>query len=222
MRAGRWRVAASAIALGLVAAACSGDDDGAEDDSSGTEEAASLEGLRSAEELEPGLLTAADMPTGWAEGSDQGDDDEGTLCDVEIGSLLGLEVDELPNAERQFEEDPDLGPLFGESIGFVPEGRGPEVLGLVREALDGCEDEFQGEPTVMRGLSYPPVGDESTAFRLTVGDQDSDFTLDFSVVYARVDDLLLVLYAVDPFGDATAVLEEFVVPAIEKAATALL
>jgi hypothetical protein len=215
---------ARAVAVGLFGvssmtglAACSDDDAGAGDTGAGD---AGTSELPSDAELEAGLLSIDEFPVGWAE-EPQSEDDEDSLCGFELTDVLELEEDSLPSASLAFAEDPDLGPLFGETIGFVPEGRGAEALDLTAEELDGCEDDFQGEPATITALSFPEVGDESIAYRISVGAED-EVGVEIAIVYARVEDLLLALVAVDVLGDPVPTLEAYAQLAVDKAAAELL
>jgi hypothetical protein len=218
----RWL--AVAFAAVLAVAACSGDDSDASD-SGGSDDATSaadLGELPGEEELEPGLLTVQDVPMGWAEVPDDGDEPDDPLCGIRISRLLGLDVDELPRAEVQFAEDVDTGPSIGEQVGFVPEGRGADALRLLQEAVADCEgDDFNGLDVTVSELSFPPVGDESAAYRVHFEDPDSGQSLDVDAVWARRGDLLVYLYAYDADGDSTGLLQTYAEPAVDKAFGAL-
>jgi hypothetical protein len=210
----RGALLALAILGALGVAACGDDDDG----ESVPEEVAALP---SEDELRAGLLTIEEMPTGWAEVESDGSDDP--LCDIRLADLLGLEVERLPSAGAVFAEDEDLGPLFGETLGFVPDGSGPDVIPLVRTAFGECEgDRIEGLDASVTELSFPTVGDESVAYRVRLEDPETERAVDFDVVYSRTDDLLVVAHAYDLFGDATAILEEYAPLAVDKAVNELL
>lgn len=90
------------------------------------------------------------MPAGWAE-EPAGDDDNGRLCGIRIGELLG--VGELPHADVSLSADARTGPALAENIGFVPAGRGPEVLPL---------DQF-GDATELLTTWAPVAHDKAVA-----------------------------------------------------------
>ena len=218
----RWL--AVAFAAVLAVGACSGDDSEASD-SGGSGDATTssdLADLPGEEELEPGLLTVEDVPMGWAEVPDDGDEQDDPLCGIRISRLLGLDVDELPRAEVQFAEDVDTGPSIGEQVGFVPEGRGDDALRLLQEAVADCEgDEFNGLDVTVSELSFPPVGDESAAYRVHFEDPASGQSLDVDAVWVRRGDLLVYLYAYDAGGNPTELLQTYAEPAVDKASAAL-
>jgi hypothetical protein len=173
--------------------------------------------LPTEDELRLALLTAGDLPTGWAEvAEDEGEDDP--LCGIRLTGLLGLDEDALPNAETTLAKDPDTGPLLFEAVGFMPEGRGEEALRLYREAIANCEgDEIAGRPASIGELSFPSLGNESAAYRITVRDPDSDLNALIDIVAIREDDLLVLVAAFDFFGDATDLLQTWAPRAYDKA-----
>lgn len=223
----RWL--AAAFAAVIVLGACGGDDDSSgsdsgDSDSAQSEETASdeLADLPSEDELSAGLLTIDDVPAGWAEVPDDGDEEDDPLCGIRMSHLLGFEVDQLPRAEVQFAEEVDTGPSIGEQVGFVPEGRGGEALQLLQEAIADCEgDKFNGLDVSVADLSFPQVGDESAAYRVHFEDPDSGQSLDIDAVWARQRDLMVYLFAYDTFGDPTALLQKYAQTAVDKAAAAL-
>lgn len=173
------------------------------------------------DDLRSGLLTIADMPTGWTEERLEASDDP--LCGIRLARLLDLGVDRLPSAGVTFVEDEDLGPTIAEVIGFVPSGRGPDVVPLVRKAFVGCEgDEIDGLEATVSELSFPALGDESVSYRVRLEDPDSGQTANYDLVYARSGDLIVVVFSFAVVEDTTALLEEYAPQAVEKATEALL
>jgi hypothetical protein len=209
----RWMAALVGGLLGFVVAC--GDDAG---DSNG-DVAVDLPGE---EELRPALLSAADMPSGWAEMADSESD---PFCDVHIGERLG--VGELPSADVQLAEDEQFGPAIVETLGFVPQGRGPDVLPAWSEVLEECD----GEEEVIAGervrydlgeLSLPEIGEESSGARVTVRsvDDPSDaIVLDVALI--RQGDLIIIIGAYDLFADTTELLITWAQAAHDKAVDVL-
>ncbi|HYJ67838.1 MAG TPA: hypothetical protein VEX15_09255 [Nocardioidaceae bacterium] len=225
MQIPRWL--AAAFAAVLLLGACGGDDDSgaaAGSDSSDDATAAELPELPDAEQLQPGLLTIADMPAGWAEVPDDGEDeDDSQLCGIKLAELLGFDADEMPHAEVQFAEDVDVGPSIGEEVGFAPEGRGEDAFQLLRDAIADCEgDTIGGLDVTVSELSFPAVGEESMAYRIHLEDPDSGQELDVDVVWARHGDLLIYLFAYDALDNPTKLLQTYAPSAVDKASAELL
>jgi hypothetical protein len=220
-------LAAAAMVVGL--GSCSDDtgnerSDASAPDPSPTESATAedlVASLPDEEELAQGLLTIEDLPTGWGE-VPQDDDEDEPLCGIRISELLGLDADTLPSATAVYAGDPDVGPGFGESIGFVPSGRGPDVLPAFREAIDGCDgDTMEGFDATVSALSFPPLGDDSAAYRVTLTDPESGQSTNIDVVYAVAGDLAAVMYAFDLSGDPTDTLTTYAPKALDRAVRTL-
>jgi hypothetical protein len=181
----------------------------------------SLASLPSEDELAAGLLTIDDVPTGWAEVPQ--DDSDDPLCGIRITKLLGLDADTLPTATVEYAEDPDTGPGIIEKVGFVPAGRGPEVLPALDRAIDGCQGDTtaEGFDVTIADLSFPSVGEDSTAYRLTLTDPESDQSVHMDLVYIVKGDLAVGVSAYDFFGDPTETLTTYAPKAIRHAVRAL-
>jgi len=172
------------------------------------------------DELAAGLLTVDDVPTGWSEVPQ--DDSDDPLCGIRITELLGLDADSLPSAAVEYAEDPDTGPAFGERIGFVPAGRGGDVLPALDEAIDRCDGSTDGGLDVtVTDLSFPSLGDDSAAYRITYSDPDSDQSVHFDLVYAMSGDLVTIVSTLDFYGDPIAILANYAPKAVRHAVRTL-
>lgn len=212
---------ATALLFVLLLGSCGGDSDNADTEAGSVVDPAVAD-LPSEEDLQPGLLTIADMPTGWAEMPDDGEEDDDPLCEIRLPELLGLNVEHLPSAEVQFAEDPDTGPMITEQIGFVPAGRGHEAFSMLEEALAECDqDDLDGTRVTLSELSFPPAGDDSFAYRLGLEDMESDQTANMDIVYVRTGDLMILTSGLDLYGDMTDLLSDYVPLALERASTGL-
>lgn len=155
--------------------------------------------------LDEALLQIADMPTGWASIPDDGEDSD-PPCGVSISSIVG--VDEIPSGRAEYAEDANFGPGVILSVGVLPPDLGNlDVLGTLKQGRLDCQSSSDGFDLTFTELSYPPLGDQSYAFRLTVTDGDTTFTSD--AVEARVGDVVIQLAGVDVFGDATVIIDQF-------------
>ena len=173
------------------------------------------------DELAAGLLTIDDVPTGWAEVPQ--DDSDDPLCGIRITNLLGLDADTLPTATVEYAEDPDTGPGIIEKVGFVPAGRGPEVLPALDRAIDSCQGDTtaEGLDVTIADLSFPSIGEDSTAYRLTLTDPESDQSVHMDLVYNVTGDLAIGVSAYDFYGDPTETLATYAPKAIRHAVRTL-
>ena len=225
-----WRLVrlAAALATVVVGLASCGDasktdqsaENTAEPSSASTAGEDAASSLPGEDELAAGLLTIDDVPTGWAEVPQ--DDNDDPLCGIRITELLGLDADSLPSATVEFAEDPDSGPAFAERVGFVPAGRGGDVLPALDEAIDRCDGEIDdGLDVTVSDLSFPSVGDDSAAYRITYTDPDSEQSAHFDLVYAMSGDLATVVVAFDIYGDPTDTLTTYAPKAVRHAVRTL-
>jgi hypothetical protein len=226
----RKRTAAMILLGVLVVAAVGGAafillrDEDANSGGSGSADSEAVAGLPQEDELRPALLSVSDMPAGWAE-EPASDDSDDPLCGIRIGELLG--VGELPHADVTLSVDSQTGPALAESLGFVPAGRGPEVIPALRQAVEACE----GDQVEMNGravaftvgeLSLPPIGEESYGVRLNAQAVDNpSATAVFDVAFSRQGDLVVFTLAYDEFGDATELLTTWAPMAHDKAVATL-
>jgi len=200
--------------------------DAAVDESSSTSTASGedpVASLPGEDELAAGLLTIDDVPTGWAEvPEDDEADEDGGLCGIRITELLGLETDSLPSARVEFAEDPDTGPALIEIVGFVPAGRGGDVLPALDKRMAGCDGETDdGWDIAISDLSFPPVGDDLAAYRMTLTDPDTEQSVHFDLVYAMSGDLATLVSAYDLYGDPTDTLATYAPKAVLQAVRTL-
>ena len=224
------RTAIVAATLGIVGfglTSCGGDGETDQSEASKTEpssassaDADPAASLPSEDELAAGLLTIDDVPTGWAEVPQ--DDSDDPLCGIRITKLLGLDADTLPSATAEYAEDPDTGPGFAERVGFVPAGRGGEVLPALDRAIDSCEgDTVEGWDVTISDLSFPPVGEDSAAYRITLTDPESDQSIHIDLVYTVSGDLATAISAYDVYGDPTDTLATYAPKAVRRAIQSL-
>lgn len=163
--------------------------------------------------LDEALLQIADMPTGWASVPDDGEDSD-PPCGVSISSIVG--VDEIPSGRAEYAEDANLGPGVVVSVGVLPPDLGNlDVLGTLNQGRLDCRTSSDGFDLSFSELSYPPLGDQSYAWRLTVTDGDTTFTSD--AVDVRVGDIVIQVAGYDIFGDPTDIVDQFVEPQLARA-----
>ncbi|HYJ66821.1 MAG TPA: hypothetical protein VEX15_04085 [Nocardioidaceae bacterium] len=192
------------VALGLYG--CNGDDGSTPSDaSSGTDDTPSMADLRSA------LLTLDDMPAGWSSVSYDPESDD-NVCPAEVAGPLGLD-DEPPSAATQYAASPLQGPSFSEAVQVVPDGRGPDLMPIVDDALAACDGQvFSGRTARVSDLDFPDVGDDSAAYTIDLGGIPVD------VVYVVTGDIAIVMSSYDlTGGDPVDLLEQYAARAVDKA-----
>jgi hypothetical protein len=167
----------------------------------------------SQELLDRAVLQISDMPTGWAAVADDGEE-ASPPCDASISSITG--VDEMPSGRAEFAEDEELGPLVILSVSVLPPDLGNlDVLGTLKQAILDCRTSVDGFDVAFSELSYPSVGDQSFAVRMSVTDDDVKIT--FEAVWARAEDTVIQVAGFDYFGDAIDIVDRFIEPQLERA-----
>jgi hypothetical protein len=215
---------AAALAASLVLTACGGNDDADADPTPADQTKAShATDSGPTEPVEPpsdsdlrlALLTTDDVPSGWTteQSSDSGDD----LCDIAMDELLGVDEDNLPQANVVLSADETSGPKVAEGLGLVPSGRGSDVLHELSDALADCNgDEVSGIPVYVSDLDFPTLGDDSASFEIQLGTGDDAATFPF--VYAVHGDLLIGVWTYDlTGGDPITLLKRYAPLAVDKA-----
>ena len=138
-----------------------------------------------ARDLDSLLLTLDDMPAGWTMSpiGDLGGDS--IVCDApSITDVFG----EFPEAEVRFEAG-ELGPLIHESISQFTDKIAEEVLAHLRDNAD-CGEWVDDDTTwQISGMSFPDLGDECLAYRMTT--ESDGFTILIDAVFVRAGDLIL-------------------------------
>lgn len=143
-----------------------------------------------AERLGGALLTIEDMPTGWTVSpADEDDDDETPICGIESGAFGDEALDRLTANFQQSE----LGPFLAQIIDRFAEGEAKGIMTEFGDAFGSCTEfvdvDEDGEETSWRlsPLSFPNIGDETFAFRMSTTVAILGFVeLDF-VVWRRGD-----------------------------------
>lgn len=163
-------------------------------------------------DLQAGLLELDDMPPGWTQMPTDEDEEESgsTLCEQEPLD----EIEAIDRVSTQFSAG-DLGPFLDHTVALYDDGEAAEAMEAFLATLNDC-DEWTEEtedglvtyrPTP---LSFPSLGDETVATRLTVEGELITMTIDM-ITWRRGDvlSLLLASEAFDaPDGAQTAALAE--------------
>lgn len=149
----------------------------------------------SEEELTDALLALEDMPSGWSvEPPDEDDgDDDATFCDAEP---LTEEIDADASAERDFSAG-EAGPFLFELLAAMSEDEASRGVDYVRDAFDCGEWTDPEDDTVwnISEISFPEMGDETAAYRLST--TAGIFSANGNVVVVRNGGVLMMLVHVE-------------------------
>ncbi len=183
-------VAGAVTVAGLLMVGCGSSDSGSSAESTTTtSEPAQL----SQAELQAGLLTAADLGTGWVVDPPSPDSSGGKpSCLQDVDSGAG----ETSKAESQFTMGEDT--FFGEEL-VSAGGEADANFDKAKAALDGCTDlSFTSNGTRLTGEIKPldgfeAVGDDSAAYSMVL--TGNGVTVDFDAAIVRVGGVeMTVLY----------------------------
>lgn len=215
-----------AVALVLLPA-CDGDnperaDTVGTDDSTTTTQADQEVG-----DLQARLLTVADLPTGFSEGSpfgdeddaasDESDDDEPEFCDEAFSKFEAVEP--KSEAERDFKRgDASIAGAagFNQTLAEMDSSdQAAELFDGISPAFDQCKEfeETDEEGNTFKGsfsaLSFPKLGDETFAFHMTASGGNGEFTIDIGgdFVFIRVGRVINTLATIS-FGESSISAQE--------------
>jgi hypothetical protein len=180
-------------------------------------------------ELRRALLTVADLPSGYATDAEifagTGGAHPVASCRIIMGSLAdAVEADVVGKAETAFTAG-EAGPFLAESVASLRAADATAETARLERSLTACKtfrftdtDGVAYEYTV-KPVSFPSVGDESSAVRvtLTTENSDYDFTMDAVQVLVRVDQTLATVFSMGiPSAMPAARLEQAVKVAVAK------
>lgn len=173
-----------------------------------------------AEGLSEALLTLEDMPTGWTVSPpDEDEEDDGDdICGIASGQFA---EDAAARETSDFQKS-ELGPLLNHTIDFFPDGDAKRVMAEFGDALGSCTEwtdiDEDGTETTWRlsPLSFPKIGDETFAFRMSTVTFLGAFELDW-ILWRRGDVVDVIAHGVIGFeGIDSEQTEAFVRQADEK------
>ena len=149
-------------------------------------------GLPTSDQLKTALLTLSDMPTGWTT-SDQ------TGSDSSSSSMCGATPTPTSSDETTVSVDfqkSQLGPFLTEQIVVVLSGQMKTAFDQIKNSLScmsWTEPDSEGTPTTyqLSPLSFPKMGDDTFAFRMSGG--SGMFTFEADAVYIRVGDSAITI-----------------------------
>lgn len=207
------RRVALALALALVAASCGDDDDQARTleatTTSTTEAVAETEEpaaeaedstTTTTEEAPPSsmdsvVVTLQDLPSGWTVSApDEEDEEDDEICNDQDPFNA---VEPVEEAESNFEQG-SFGPFLSSIAGrYASTDDAQDVLDALAAAVDQCQtftdvDEDGTEITyTFTALSFPKLGDDTYAARLSANSPFGPLALDF--VFARKGDTVAAI-----------------------------
>lgn len=221
-RHGWVRHGALVLALALVAGACGDDDDQARTvdvtttteaseapDGTATESATTTTEASAPSAMDSVVVTLQDLPTGWTASTPEDDDeDDDEICD---GQDPFNAVEPVEEAESNFEQG-SFGPFVSSIAGrYASTDDAQGVLDAVADAVDQCQtftdvDEDGNETTyTFAALSFPKLGDDTYAARLSATTPFGPLALDFA--FARDGDAVVAIIN-GGFGAADTALTE--------------
>ena len=193
------------LVASFVLAACGGK---AGEDTTNPIESITKDPLTS-EEIKKVLLTLEDLPSGYSEDPELTSEDEEDSDEVTSGSqpckdlmaALDAEEEEKPHGEGEigFKES-DFGPFVMEAVASFEGDKLKKTMQTFQDAFTECRKftttDSEGVDTNFTAapMSFPKLGDESVAVRLTAKeDSDFDFEIDFDLVAVRTDQNVVLM-----------------------------
>jgi hypothetical protein len=158
-------------------------------------------------QIKKALLTLDDMPSGYSEDPDLVSDDDDSEDEVTKGSpqckkLMSAieEEDEKPFGEGDvgFKES-DFGPFIMESVASHEGDLIKDSMGELREAFSTCKKfestDAEGAVTkfTVAEMSFPELGDDTVAVKMSGKESSFGFTFDFNLVAVRVDQNVILM-----------------------------
>jgi hypothetical protein len=157
-------------------------------------------------QIKPTLLTVDDMPAGYSvdhETSDDSDSGELDSTTAECTRLFtALERQDkqkaFGKAEINFKAD-DFGPFVSETVSSFKGSKIKDQLAVLDVALAKCpsftttDDDGAKLTFEVEELSFPDLGDQTVAGRLTAKEPTFDIAIEFQMVAVRVDQNMVAL-----------------------------
>lgn len=163
------------------------------------------------DELAGALLTVNDLPTGWATSAPDEADDDDDFCGFQSTDVST----HIASLEANFQQA-TTGPFLFHALQLHESGNAKNVTNGFLEATRSCpgwnvtDDDGTQTEWKLAALSFPKIGDETIAVRLSSTTILGVFELDY-IVMRRGDVLNVVAYGAIGFaGIDSAQTEEFV------------
>lgn len=176
-----------------------------------------------AEDLSRALLTLDDMPSGWTIHPAEGDDEEG---ETESDSSFFCGHDELDMDGRALGNTEvmlsggEIAPVVVHAVNVYSADEADKIFAEFTGIFEDCEEwEDEDEYTWHAAeMSFPKLGDDSAAYRLSTSDVPLVGVMEIQVVLIRSDSFLSVIMHMDIGFDGvdTEQTEQFARRADEK------
>ena len=181
-------------------------------------------------QIKPTLLTLDDMPNGYSIDRDASDDSDSGELDSSTAECTRLfkALERQDNqkafgkAEINFKAD-DFGPFVSETVSSFKGSKIKDQLAILDVALAKCpsftttDDDGAKLTFKVEELSFPDLGDQTVAGRITAKEPTFDIAIEFQMVAVRVDQNMVALanFGIGK-GMGEADFEEVVRKAVER------
>ncbi len=184
--------------------------------------------LLTADDIEAALPTVEDFPTGWSrdpDNEDEDDDEDDTITPERCEDLFGDDAEQeepLAEATRAFKES-DFGPFVSVDISTYDDEVPDDTLDELAEALSECKEftsvdsEGSRSTVTAEALSFPNLGDETFAVRMSLETEFLPAAVDLAMVRVGHNLVLLATVALGG-GTDTGLLEDVGRKTIERLA----
>ncbi len=145
--------------------------------------------LPTVEQLQGALLSLDDMPTGWTTSTGSSDDSSGPFfCGVPPADQF-----QQTKTSANFQKS-QLGPYVTEALGAFADGKSKAWMEALQKRLScttWTDTDSSGTKTTyqLAPLSFPKIGDQTFAFRMTVS--TSLFNAESDFVFIRAGDVVI-------------------------------
>lgn len=149
-------------------------------------------------QLKAALLTVEDLPTGWSTAPDDDEDDDSFAEGCKPLTALDEAFDDTNDSAEQSYSQDDLGPYLSEGASSLASADEVSTrMAALDEALGKCpsfeykDDEGKTQKVRIADVSFPQVGDERVATRITVEFEGGRLVMTVVAVRVRNHALLL-------------------------------
>ncbi|MCX9191614.1 hypothetical protein C3Y87_09340 [Carbonactinospora thermoautotrophica] len=193
----RITIAAGFLAVGLLLAGCGGSSDRATTLPEQKPSQAAAQGNKklTQADLQSALLTVTDMPTGFTVDTStksSENDDELSGC----AAMDSVKKQDGPKAEANFTKG-SFGPFVGEELALLGEEQARKSMSMLNEVLAKCrtftskDDNGETVTVKLNTLSFPKIGDDTYALRVTLG--SGGIAVDADVITIRRGGVLILI-----------------------------
>lgn len=176
-------------------------------------------------QIDAALLTASDLPSGWAESPAEADEDsedtiEPTRCQDVIAALDVDSDDAAAEGEANFNKGGAFGTIMSETISSYADEVDADVVQKIADAFSECPSftstDADGEVSqvTVSPMSFANLGDQTLAVAMSF--ESSMFTVSVNVAYVVIGHNVLALIHGGVGGSDGAELEKLAKLAVSK------